>query len=192
VILAIANLKGGAAKTTTAVYLAHALGATLVDADPQASALGWSEAAAADRKPLDLEVVHLPTPQLAARLPHRERIVIDCSPRDHAITDAAMAAADLVLVPTATTTADMDRTWATLDLAHKLGRTTAVLLVRVRLGTRSLAYALDALVAEEVLVLRTRIPQREVLAAAWGRPIDRYYGYELVAAEVKEILNGRR
>ncbi len=45
----VLNLKGGTGKTTTAVYLAGGLarnGRTLlIDADPQRSALSWSEAA---------------------------------------------------------------------------------------------------------------------------------------------------
>ena len=46
--IAVVNTKGGSAKTTTAAYLAHALAALglrvlVVDADPQASAVRWSE-----------------------------------------------------------------------------------------------------------------------------------------------------
>ncbi len=135
-ILAVANMKGGCAKTTTAVYLAHYLDAVIVDADPQASAAGWADAVAEDGATLGVRgVVRLPDPKLAERLPYAERLVIDCSPRDHAITDAAMSAADLVVIPTAPTAADMDRTWPTLDLAARLG--TPAVVVRVRTGTRS-------------------------------------------------------
>lgn len=189
-ILAVANLKGGTGKTTTAVYLAHFLPAVVVDADPQGSALGWASAVAEDDGDLGVEVVHLPDPKLADRLPKADRLVIDCSPRDHRITDAAMAVADLVVIPTATTAADMDRTWATLDLAAQLGTPAAVLLVKVRAGTRSLAAAVEALADEQVTLLDARIPQREALAVAWGQPLTPDpYGYDLAAAQIKELLH---
>lgn len=189
-ILAVANLKGGTGKTTTAVYLARYLGAVVVDADPQGSALAWSDAVAADGASLGVSVVHLPDAKLAGRLPAAERLVIDCSPRDHRITDAAITAAGLAVVPTATTAADMERTWATLDLAAQLGTPAVVLLVRVRIGTRSLAAAVEALADEHVTVLDARIPQREALAVAWGQPLaTAAYGYDEAARQIKELTH---
>lgn len=188
-IVTVANLKGGTAKTTTAVYLARELAALVVDADPQGSALGWSDAVAEDGKNLGIEVAHLPDPKLADRLPKAERIVIDCSPRDHRITDAALTVAELVVVPTATTAADMERTWATLDLAARFCTRAVVLLVKVRTGTRSLAAALEALGDEHATVLEAQIPQREALAVVWGQPLTRDpYGYDLAAKQIKELL----
>jgi chromosome partitioning protein len=189
-IVAVANLKGGTAKTTTAVYLARELSAVVVDADPQGSALGWSVAVAEDGGSLGIEVVHLPDPKLAARLPKADRLVIDCSPRDHRITDAAIAVADLVVVPTATTAADMERTWATLDLATRIGTRVAVLLVKVRAETRSLAAALAALGDENATVLDAWVPQREALAVVWGQPLTHDpYGYDRAAAEINKLVH---
>ncbi len=107
-------------------------------------------------------MVHLPDPKLAGRLPRADRLIIDCSPRDHGITDAAISVADLVIIPTATTSADMDRTWSTLDLAASIGTPAAVLLVKVRAGTRSLGNAVDALTAEHVTLLRARAADRRI------------------------------
>jgi chromosome partitioning protein len=188
--VAVANLKGGTAKTMTAVYLAWYLGATVVDADPQGSATMWAEAVAQENGEEGnfVPVVHLPDPKLAGRLPAASRLVIDCSPRDHDITDAVISLADIVVVPTATTSADMERTWATLDLAARIGPPAAVLLVRARPWTRSFKAALDALADEKVTVLRARIPQREALAVAWGHPLGpEAYGYDLAARQVEEL-----
>jgi chromosome partitioning protein len=59
-ILARVGFKGGSGKTTSSMYLAHALGATVVDADPQGSAVEWAEVAAAAGTPLTAPVVSLP------------------------------------------------------------------------------------------------------------------------------------
>jgi chromosome partitioning protein len=186
----VANLKGGVGKTTTAVYLARNLKAVLVDADPQGSAVAWGELAAETGEDFGIEIVHLPTPKLRHRLPAADRLVIDCSPRDHAITDAAIAAASLVVVPSAPSTADLDRTWATLDLCASFHTAAVVLLVKVRPNTCSLAAAGEALAAERVHVLAAHIPQREALAVSWGRALaTNQFGYDLAANEIKELLN---
>jgi chromosome partitioning protein len=67
--VAVVTLKGGSGKTTSAVFLAHewaALGpgVLLVDADPQATALRWSEQAG-----FEVSTLALPVKDLHSRLP---------------------------------------------------------------------------------------------------------------------------
>ena len=97
---------------------------------------------------------------------------------------------DLVVVPTATTAADMERTWATLDLATQIGTRAAVLLVKILPGTRSLAAALEALGDEHTTVLDASIPQREALAVVWGQPLTQDpYGDDRAAAQIKKLVH---
>ena len=64
-----------------------------------------------------------------------------------------------------------------------------MLLVRARPWTLSFKAALAALADEKATVLKTRVPQREALAVAWGHPLGAEpYGYELVAHEVEELV----
>ena len=87
------NLKGGVAKSTSAVYLAEGLarhGRTLlVDADPQGTVLTWSELAGDGFPP----VVSLPTRDLRRRLRELakdyEHVVIDTAPGNPAISRSA-------------------------------------------------------------------------------------------------------
>ncbi len=101
--LAVVNLKGGTGKTTVAVYLAAALnprGRTLlVDADPQRSALAWSETAGGFPFP----VISLPTRDLHRRLPQLwegyAHVVIDTPPGDPGIVQSALLACERALIP---------------------------------------------------------------------------------------------
>jgi chromosome partitioning protein len=189
-IVTVANVKGGVGKTTSAVLLAHALSAGVVDTDPQGSATAWGEAATAAGTPLAVTVTSLPTARLVGRLPAAEHLVIDTPPGDLTITKAAIAVADLVLVPTAPTALDMNRVWATLDLTSEAGKPAAVLLVKVRAGTRAVGASASALTDEGVRVIDARIPLREALALAWGDPVTDLYGYDLVAAELTRSTHG--
>ena len=82
--LALANLKPGTGKTTSAVWLAHVFvqagnRVLLVDADPSGSALEWSDLAAMDPRlgaqqafqfHIKRDAVRLPRMQLAATMGH--------------------------------------------------------------------------------------------------------------------------
>jgi chromosome partitioning protein len=182
--IAIANLKGGTGKTTTAVHVASSLAVTgrtlLVDADPQQSALAWSEAAGG----LGCPVVGLPVRDLHKRLPELSEgyhhVVVDTPPADLAITRSALLAVEEVIVPIGPTPLDLDRLSATLDLLAEVEPIDAfhwsLLLTRLRRGTRSSRETRAALEDLEMPVMRAEVPLREAIGLSFGvaRPADDY------------------
>jgi chromosome partitioning protein len=122
VIVAVLNQKGGVGKTTLATHIAGELAlrgqqVILLDADPQGSALDWTQRRAQQGLPrlfgtvgLARETVHQEAPELARRADH---VVIDGPPRIAALARSALLAAERVLIPVQPSPYDV---WASAEM----------------------------------------------------------------------------
>ena len=121
-VVALLNQKGGAGKTTLATHLAGELAlqgshVTLLDADPQGSALDWAQRRLQSGQErlygvfgLARDSLHQEAPQIALQA---DFVVIDGQPRVAALARSALLAADLVLIPVQPSAYDV---WATQEM----------------------------------------------------------------------------
>lgn len=198
-VLALVNLKGGSAKTTSAAFLAHALRAqgrrvVMIDADPQGSALRWQ----------GLAEWPVPVAGLASTTLHRQLwgvidrarfdvVVIDTPPMEEreGIVASVLRVATDVIVPMAPSMMELDRispVWKALDDAAGYRDTdpdAAVLLNRTVANASSTETVRTLLVDGGRRVLTATIPRREVYAQAFGAPVPEHEpAYGAVAAEL--------
>jgi chromosome partitioning protein len=125
-IIVVAALKGGVGKTTTTVYLAALAAArrpaTLVDADPQASAADWIESAE-DEYFERLTLVEAPTDRLLLkaldRIDTEDVAVVDTPPGNERLLAKAIERADVVVVPTRIGGVETARVEAVLDVVPR-------------------------------------------------------------------------
>ena len=125
-IIVVAALKGGVGKTTTSVYLAALAAArrsaTLVDADPQASAADWIETAEDDHLERVL-LVEAPTDRMLLKALDRivadDIAVVDTPPGNERLLAKAIERADVVVIPTRIGGVETARVEAVLDLVPR-------------------------------------------------------------------------
>jgi chromosome partitioning protein len=198
--LALANLKPGTGKTTSAVWLAHVFAEAgnrvlLVDADPSGSALEWSDLAAMypgvpPPTAFPFRIVALPSPEMHRRVPDIARgddVVIIDAPQleDHAaIALSALRYADEILIPCAPSPIEINRTTPVRDEISEVAAfrevpaRSAVLLNRCIVRANSTADAREAFQDLGYDVLETAVPRLEVYAQSFGMPIP-YHGREV-------------
>jgi chromosome partitioning protein len=130
-VIAFGALKGGVGKSTLAVNVASALVADglhveLLDADEQATAVAWAEGADAG---LPVAVHALPATEqtdprrwLDAVLARRDQVdmlVLDLPPQLGGVARAALAVADLLVVPVTASGVDIASTARVLELVRE-------------------------------------------------------------------------
>ena len=170
-IVVVAALKGGVGKTTTAVYLSAVAAsnkrtATLVDADPQASAADWienDEEEALER----VTLVEAPTERLLtkalSRVGEEDVAIVDTPPGNERLLAKAIDAADAVIVPTRIGGVETARVEAVLDLVpRKLP--VGLVICSARTYTRDYQDVVVAWVEANVPVWGS-VPERVAIAA---------------------------
>jgi len=177
-IVALLNQKGGVGKTTLATHIAGELAlrgqqVILLDADPQGSALDWTQRRSQQGLPrlfsavgLARETLHQEAPELARRSDH---VVIDGPPRIAALTRSALLAADRVLVPVQPSPYDL---WASAEMVAlireaQVFRPTlrAAFVINRRVSTTVIGREARGALAEQPLpALRAEVHQRIVFA----------------------------
>lgn len=201
-IIAVANLKGGVAKTTTAVHIAEylqRLGMTvLIDGDPNRSAIAW---AGRNERP-DTDVLQVITEMQVARYAQKACCyVFDTKARPEPDDLKAMIeTASLILIPTPPSGDDLR---VTADLAYALAlvgsKIHRVLLTRVpdRGRATALLEARRFFELEGIPVFKSYIRQYEAYKHAFvqGVPVNQVKNAKAKAAWsdyemlMKEILS---
>lgn len=177
--ITLGNLKGGVAKSTSAVFLAAGLACAgrvlLVDADAtNQTALKWSSATW--DWPSDITVVGWEVPDLARRVAAVERdydhVIIDTGPQKPAVLRQALLATDDLLVTVAPSPLELEQLAPTFELAAEVDAISAtyayVLLCKVRAGTRSSVEARAYLNEHKLSVLEAEIHLWETYSLAYG------------------------
>lgn len=192
--VAVLNEKGGSGKTTIATNLASAWHAggrevLLLDADPQLTALDWSDTEDTDGVP----VVHLGDSSLEDDLPRVgepfELVVIDGAPRMGSLTASAVRISDLVVIPIQPTAADIWSAETVVDVCKTYSTPPVIALSRAVVGTKEADEATEALRSFGLPVLNARTSQRIAYSRALGqgKSVLDLPSAEKAAAEIRSL-----
>lgn len=207
-VIALLNQKGGSGKTTLATHLAgefsaRGLRVTLLDADPQGSALDWSQRRMHGDQGhlcsvfgLARDTLHREVPQIAQQT---DLVVIDGPPRVAALARSALLAADLVLVPVQPSAYDV---WATQEMVKLIAEAqvfrpalrAAFVISRRVVGTVIGREARTALAGQPFGALPAEVSQRILFAdsVAAGRLVREMSPRSLAAREIAALADAVR
>lgn len=194
--IAVVNLKGGSGKTTTSMWLASELAkrgeTVLIDADPQGSALAWTQQAEARGQKMPFAVQSMPHKEIHKKIkeiPEATHVVIDSPPGHIDIVQSSLLAADIALIPLSPSLMEIDRMRPALQViaqieSFKPDLKVRMLFNRIRRGTNSYKAARQFFAARGFPVLDTEVAMREVYVQAFGMKPGRSPEYEDVLHEL--------
>ncbi len=196
-VITIAQQKGGAGKTTLAAHIAVALSqhgkrVAAIDIDPQGSFSTWhhirSERLGEGYTGLSfLSATGWKVSNAIARLQTtHDVIIIDSPPHMETEAKTAIRAADLVLIPIQPSPADLWATQATVELAKKERKKTAIVLNRVAANSK-----LAKEIGEQLEgTLNTRLGNRVAFVSCLmeGRCVTETDPSSVAAKEVKALV----
>lgn len=192
-IIAVANPKGGVAKTTTCIYIATLLSkfgkVLLKDTDPQASATEWLEDI--ENLPFDWEVANM---RNMDKTGDYDFVVIDTPPQNSDIITKAINIADFVIIPSAPSGLDYHRVYQIVEVVSKTDKMYRVLLTQADNRTNSYKIIIQLFEDEGVHYFLNSIPKKEVIKRTFGKiphSSDEIKDYELLFKEFWDLLNSR-
>lgn len=193
-VVVFANTKGGSAKTTSTICVATALAGQfdveVWDADPQGSASDWADMAAeaGESLPFKVEAINLARLKRVRQATTADYVLIDTPPGNPPMIDAAIGAADLVILPTASTAMDLERTIMTIEnIPAEIPR--VALITRTNKQTVAYRDAMELLQSQDDLaVFSTGINNREAIHHSYGSRPRIFHEYSVVTDEILEIL----
>lgn len=191
-IITYANTKGGVSKTTSAMLSAGILArrgykVEVRDMDPSAGATKWMKMAAENGHPLPYPVVTSNVENVGdPSQTGADWILVDTPPLQSNVIQAAIDAADLVVITTQPSPLDLNRALAT---AQAVSGPMSFLVTRVSRNTTAWKECMETLRSKEMPVFESSINARESIRKAAGTAaIPHDTGYEEVVDEMLEFF----
>ena len=178
-VITIAQQKGGTGKTTLAVHLAlaftnyHNFKVAIIDTDPQGSLGKWfviRSEKKLSKDNLTFKTASLWGAQYESKTLKKDHdiVIIDTPPKIESDARPSIEAADLVLIPMASSHVDFWATGAIVDIAKKANKKILVQINRSNQRSKLISKTNDFIKSLDILSTKTIIGHRQIYAASMG------------------------